>query len=232
MTLTREELLADIPLRILGLARASLMQANMHAGFMDPGSEHWPLMSVLNAAHAGELFIKTIIANEHPLLIFKDIAGLDKNGTIDLDLPTLLKHGRTHDFEKLPQVLWATTGIRLPNPECYEKLRVTRNAIQHFCPPEDISPSNIALDFIYKVIDPLIRDNFDLYAIEHHEDHSVGYDYLVGTLLRKEIRFSLPDDFNLGEIDAGYEIAGADDDYKAWFRGELEKIGKTHLIGK
>ncbi len=232
MTGSRHELLAEIPSRIPGLARASLMQANMHAGFMDPGNEHWPLMSVLNAAHAGELFIKAIIATEHPLLIFKDVPGLDDASSVDLDLPTLLKRGRTHDFEKLPQVLWATTGIRIPDPACYERLRKTRNAVQHFCPPEDENPSAIALKFIYRIIDPLIRDRFNLYAIEHHEDHHIGYDYLVGTLLRKGIRFSVPDDFNLGEIDAGSEIATANKDYKAWFRRELKRIGKINLIGE
>jgi len=228
----RDQLLTEIPSRILGLARASLMQANMHAGFMDPGNEHWPLMSVLNAAHAGELFIKAIIATEHPLLIFKDIPGLDDSSSVDLDLTTLLKRGRTHDFEKLPQVLWATAGIRIPDPGCYERLRKTRNAIQHFCPPEDEDPSAIALEFIYRIIDPLIRERFNLYAIEHHEDHLIGYDYLVGTLLQNGIRFSLPDDFDLGEIDAGLEIAGADKSYKAWFRRELKRIGKTNLIGE
>lgn len=206
------------------------MQANMHAGFIDPGNEHWPLMSVLNAAHAGELFIKAIIATEHPLLIFKDVPGLDDSGSADLDFPTLLKRGRTHDFDKLPQVLWATTGFRIPNPGCYERLRKYRNAVQHFCPPEDDDPSELALEFIYSIIDPLIRDRFGLFAIEHHEDHLIGYDYLVGTLLRRGIRFSLPGDFDLGEINARSEITGTDDGYKAWFRGELERVGKTGLI--
>lgn len=232
MIVSRDDLLAEIPSRILGLARASLMQANMHAGFIDPGNEHWPLMSVLNAAHAGELFIKAIIAAEHPLLIFKDVAGLDDNGVAELDFPILLRRGRTHDFERLPQVLWATTGIRIPDPGCYEQLRVMRNAIQHFCPPDCEDPSALALEFIYRNIDPLICDRFGLYAIEHHEDHSIGYDYLVGTLLRRGLRFSLPDDFDLGEIDASSEIAGTSKDYKAWFRRELERIGKARLIDK
>ena len=227
---SRDELLREIPSRILGLARASLMQANMHAGFMDPGNEHWPLMSVLNAAHAGELFIKAIIATEHPLLIFKDIPGLDDSSATDLDLPTLLKRGRTHDFDKLPQVLWATTGIRIPEPICYERLRRYRNSVQHFCPPEDDDASNLALEFVYGIIDPLIRDRFGLYAIEHHEDRLMGYDYLVGTLLRRGIRFSVPDEFDLREIDARREIKGTDDNYKAWFQAELERIGNTKLV--
>ena len=230
MTSPRDQLLSDIPSRIFGLAEASLMQANMHAAFMDPGNEHWPLMSVLNAAHAGELFIKAIIAAEHPLLIFKDVPGLDDNTAIELDLSTLLKRGRTHDFEKLPQVLWATTGIRIPDPSCYNKLRRLRNTIQHFCSPDDEDPSGVALEFIYRIIDPLIRDRFGLYAIDYHEDHLIGYDHLVGTLLRRGIRFSVPDDFDLPEINAGLEIARTSDEYKKWFRRELDRIGMTKLI--
>ena len=206
------------------------MQANMHACFLDPGNEHWPLMSVLNAAHAGELFIKAIIATKHPLLIFKDVAGLDDNSSVELDMRTLLKRGQTLDFHKLPQVLWATTGTRIPDPDCYERLRKARNAIQHFCPPDDEDSSGLALDFIYRIVDPLIREWFGLYAIEHHEDHLVGYDYLVGTLLRLGIRFSVPDDFDVTEIDVNREISGADVGYMTWFRDELHRIDKGSLM--
>lgn len=213
--------LRGIPRRILGLARAALTQANHHAVFMDPGSEHWPLMSVLNTAHAGELFLKAIIASEHPLLIFKDLVSLDDRSADELDLQRLLTRGKTHDFEKLPQVLWATTGIRIPNPDCFERLRQTRNAIQHFCPPRGQDPSELSLEFIYTILDPLIAERFGLYAIEHHEDHSVGYDHVVGSLLRRELRFSIPPNFRLTEIDVEEEIADASADYRAWVRQTL-----------
>ena len=117
-------------------------------------------MSVLSAAHAGELFLKAIIAKEHPLLIFKDIFNLDDNQSQTLSVASLLKTGRTHDFEKLPQVLWVTTGIRLPNRACYDRLREARNAIQHFCAPEDTYLSDLALEFIYTILDPLIAKHF------------------------------------------------------------------------
>jgi hypothetical protein len=122
--------LTQIPARILGLATGALAQANQHAAFADPGNEHWDFISVLNTAHAGELFLKAIIAKRHPLLIFKDVASLDDNQAKQLDMPTLLTRGRTHDFEKLPQVLWATTGLRVPDMQCFERLRRARNAIQ------------------------------------------------------------------------------------------------------
>jgi hypothetical protein len=140
------EELRQISNRILHLAIGALSQANTHAVYMDPGNEHWALMSVLNAAHAGELFIKAIVAKEHPLLIFKDIFTLDNNRSDALDIAALLQKGRTHEFEKLPQVLWVATGTRLPNPECYERLRKVRNSIQHFCAPEEEDFSDLALE--------------------------------------------------------------------------------------
>lgn len=222
--------LQHIPRSILGLAKAALTQANMHAVYMDPGSEHWPMMSILNTAHAGELFIKAIIANEHPLLIFKDLFGLDDNKSDELDFETLLARGKTHDFEKLPQVLWAVTGHRIPNPDCYERIRRARNAIQHFCPPSDTDLSQLSLEFIHTIIDPLIYEKFNLYAIEYHEDHSVSYDYVVASLLRRQLRFTLPPDFNVTEIDLLDELQGSSAEYMAWFKRELEQINRASLI--
>lgn len=166
--------LEQIPNRILGLATGALAQANQHAVFADPGNEHWDFISVLNAAHAGELFLKAIIAKRHPLLIFKDVPSLDDSRSVELNMATLLTRGRTHDFEKLPNVLWATTGLRVPDMQCFERLRKARNAIQHFCAPEQEDFRALALEFIYKIIDPLIAKEFDLVAIEHHEDHNIG----------------------------------------------------------
>jgi hypothetical protein len=224
------EELRGIPRLILGLARAALTQANHHAVFMDPGSEHWPLMSVLNTAHAGELFLKAIIATEHPLLIFKDLVTLDDKNAEELDLQPLLTRGRTHDFDKLPQILWATTGLRIPNPECYERLRKARNAIQHFCPPDVGDLSALSLEFIYTILDPLIAGRFGIYAIEHHEDHNVSCDYVVACLLRRELRFSIPKDFAVTEIDLDEEISRASAEYRSWFRETLMSIDKADLL--
>jgi hypothetical protein len=70
--------LKDIPERILNVAIGALIQANQHAVYYDPGMDHWTEMSILNAATAGELFLKAIIAKEHPLLIFRDLFQLDE----------------------------------------------------------------------------------------------------------------------------------------------------------
>lgn len=226
------KVLNEIPKRILTLAIGALAQANMHAVFADPGNEHWDFISVTNTAHAGELFLKAIIAKEHPLLIFKDLFSLDDNRADALDLVGLIKRGKTHDFEKLPQVLWVTTGQRLPNPECFDRLRRVRNSIQHFCAPEDEDFRALSLEFIYTIIDPLIRENFGLFAIEYHEDHSIGYDYVVGCVVRHQLRFSIPDDFDLGEIRLRDELTGAKKTYRQWLAKELKRIGREELLCK
>lgn len=222
--------LKNIPDRILNLARGALAQANTHAVYFDPGNEHWEHICVLNTAHAGELFLKAIIAKEHPLLIFKDIFGLDDNRGGLLDVEALIKRGRTHDFERLPQILWATTGMRIPNPECFERLRRARNSIQHFCAPEEQDFRALSLEFIYTIIDPLIAEAFDLCAIEYHEDHSVSYDYVVGALLRSELTFTVPDDFAITEIRMGEKLEGASARYKSWVRRQMKRVGRLDLI--
>lgn len=110
--------LRGISARILGLAIDALTRANTDAVFLDRGKEHRRSLAPLAAAHAGELLLKAMIAKEHPLLLFKNIGEKITNDEIDLNW--LLKNGRTHDFCRLPSVLWATSGILVPDLESYK----------------------------------------------------------------------------------------------------------------
>ncbi|CUX71996.1 MULTISPECIES: hypothetical protein [Agrobacterium] len=224
------ELLKEIPDRILKLAKGALSQANTHLTFADPGNEHWNFICVLNAAHAGELFMKAAIAREHPLLIFKDLFAFDDGQAAEIDLASLIKKGKTHDFDKIPQLLWAVSGIRIPNRECFERLRKARNAIQHFCAPDDEDFRQLSLEFSYTIIDPLIQSTYGLFAIDFHEDHNVGYDYVVEKVVRAQQKFSMPEDFNLSEVSLSEALQGASRGYKSWINSELTKIGRTDLL--
>ncbi len=213
--------LKDIPERILNVAIGALIQANQHAVYYDPGMDHWTDMSILNAATAGELFLKAIIAKEHPLLIFRDLFQLDDPINTDLKLEHIIQKGRTYDFEQLPKLLWVSTGERLPDPDSFEKLRKARNAIQHFCSPTLAGDlRRLALVFLYKNIDPLINRHFGLCAVEYHEDISVGYDYVVECVIRNELLFSIPDDFKITEIDLDEALSGTSGKYQK----ELSKL--------
>jgi hypothetical protein len=221
--------LEQIPQRILHLAMGALTQANTHAVFFDPGNEHWEYMSVINTAHAGELFLKAIIASEHPLLIFRELFNLDDSGDGVLDIDKLIRRGRTYDFERLPQILWVATGKRVPNEPCFDRLRRARNAIQHFCAPDEEDFRALSLEFIYTIIDPLIAEAFKLCAIEFHEDDS--YDYVVQQLLRSELKFTMPNDFNVTEIYIKECLSGASKNYCAWLNNQLKSIGRLDLLG-
>lgn len=177
--------------------------------------DHWTDMSILNAATAGELFLKAIIAKEHPLLIFRDLFQLDDPINTDLKLEHIIQKGRTYDFEQLPKLLWVSTGERLPDPESFEKLRKARNAIQHFCSPTDAGDlRRLALVFLYKNIDPLINRHFGLCAVEHHEDISIGYDYVVDCVIQNELLFSIPEDFKITEINLDAALSDTSEKYQ------------------
>jgi hypothetical protein len=207
--------LKNIPERILEVAIGALTQANQHAVYYDPGMDHWTDISILNAATAGELFLKAIVAREHPLLIFRDLFQLDDPLNEDLKIGHIIQRGRTYNFEHLPKLLWVSTGERLPDVDNFDKLRKARNAIQHFCSPADAGDlRRLALEFLYKNIDPLINRYFGLFAIEYHEDTSVGYDYIVQSVIRNELLFSIPDKFAITEIDLNEALSGTSAAYQ------------------
>jgi hypothetical protein len=218
--------LKDVPNRILNVAIGALTQANSHAVYYDPGMDHWDHMSVLNAALAGELFLKANIAKEHPLLIFRDLFQLDDPSNYDLKIEYLIEKGRTHNFEHLPKLLWVSTGERLPDIDSFERLRKARNALQHFCSPGAmLDLRRLALEFLYNNIDPLINRHFDLFAIEYHEDVSVGYDYVVRCLIMNELLFSIPDKFRLTEIDLNDELSNSSIKYRNEIKSRLAAKG-------
>ncbi|MCI5075744.1 hypothetical protein [Oricola sp.] len=220
------QILTEIPGRVLENATYALTQANMHAVFSDPGNEHWGNMSVLNAAHAGELFLKAIVATEHPLLIFKNIFDFGDNSSTEISLERLLQKAKTHDLQHLPKILWAVKGERIPDMDSFERIRSMRNAIQHFYHPAGFdnygeAARDASLKLIYNIIDPLINKYFGLCAIEFHEDHSIGYDYVVATLLRRALKFNVPNDFHVGEIDIMEECKNTPKSYKDWVVSKL-----------
>jgi len=214
--------LEGIPVRILDVAIGALTQANQHAVYYDPGMDHWTDMSILNAAMAGELFLKAIVAKEHPLLIFRDLFSLDDPANKDLKIEHIIEKGKTYNFEHMPKLLWVSTGERVPDLDNFDKLRKVRNAIQHFCSPsETVDLRRLALEFLYKNVDPLINRHFGLCAIEFHEDPSVGYDYVVECLIQHELFFSIPENFVISEIDLGEALSKSSATYK---NGLVERL--------
>ncbi|MEM1237772.1 MAG: hypothetical protein AAGI10_12430 [Pseudomonadota bacterium] len=203
--------------KILGLATDALRRANTDAVFFDPGMEHRQTLAPLAAAHAGELVLKALIAREHPLLLFKNLGEKSTNDEINLDW--LLAHGRTHDFSRLPSVLWASAGIELPNLDSFKRIAKRRNQVQHFLDNSQGDVQQECLDFIYGNLDPLLDEHFGLCACEYHEDQFP--DYVIGCLLAHEIRFSVPTDLQLSEISPSEYLDNCSKNYRNWVEAHL-----------
>jgi len=202
----------DIPERIFRMASDALTQANTHAIFNGPGVEHWANMSILDSAHAGELFLKAVIAQAHPLLIFRDLFSLDKSAQEPLDIKHVIEHGRTYNLEHLPKLLWVVHGERLPDLDSFEKLRKARNAIQHFCAPDIDRPGDLSLTFLYRNIDPLIKRHFSVDAVNFIEPDEIGY--LVERLVRLELPFSSSEVIEISEFEISEALENVSDAYR------------------
>ena len=172
---------------MLEIGLGALAHANWHSNFTSFMNEHWPELSVLQAAHAAELLLKARIAEEHPLLVFERLPTFKKDKG-PLDLIHLVEQGRAVAYPDLPAQLWATTGIALPSSDQYQEFGRIRNSIQHFVPPPGLDLNKVTAEFIFGVIDPFIHKCWEIFAIDYNEDDE-PYRYVVENLVRDEILF-------------------------------------------
>lgn len=218
--------LTNLHERILESALAALTRANTDAVYFDLRMEHRKFLAPLSAAHAGELLIKAIICKEHPLLLFRNL--FERSTNEEIDLQWLIENGQTHDFSKLPAVMWASLGEALPHKASYETIRRLRNQVQHFTPSAGTSVDDDCLEFIYKNVDPLLNSHFGLFAHNYHEDEFD--DYVIACLVRRQIEFSISPELELTEISLNDELKGSSKQYRSWLESQLVKIGKASLL--
>jgi hypothetical protein len=173
-------------MRNLGLG--ALAHANRHAAYAAMENDRWPDLSVLQAAHAAELLIKARIAQEHPLLIFNQLPRSTQATGSDLNLDDLFKEGRTVQWSDLPERLWASTDLMIPNRDRYDSFGKLRNGIQHFAPAQGVNPGSETLRFVFEVVDPFINQCWGLFAVDYDEDFE-RYIYFVHALVAREIPF-------------------------------------------
>ena len=201
----------EVSRHMLRLGLGALAHSNWHSNYYSHENALWPELSVLQAAHAAEILVKARIAEEHPLLLFEQLPSVKKAGGQQLGVEHLIEHGRTYQWSDLPDRLWATTGLVIPDVECFRRFGFIRNQIQHFAPPSmDLSLETIR--FTFRVIDPFINQCWDLFAIDYNEDHE-PYVYLIENLVRVGVPFLVSK-----EAARDFEHAHPewpDDDYKA-----------------
>jgi hypothetical protein len=170
------------------LGLGALAHANRHAAYAAMENGRWPDLSVLQAAHAAELLIKARIAQEHPLLVFDQLPRSTQAAGPDLVLDDLFKAGRTVQWVDLPERLWASTGLTLPNRKRFEDFGKLRNGLQHFAPAPGTDPGRETLRFVFEVVDPFINQCWGLFAVDYDEDDE-PYVYFVHALVTREIPF-------------------------------------------
>ncbi|MFM7405564.1 MAG: hypothetical protein ACKO3K_02555 [Cuspidothrix sp.] len=177
-----DDTLSNVAENMLSLGRATLAHAIDMLVFCNSAarynkSEQRDSIAVLTAAHAAEILVKSKIAQEHPLLIFKEIPKRAKASKDSLTLSQLMEDGRTLMFSELPDRLWAVSGYDFPNQETYQSFGKLRNTIQHFGRPDrDLTDETIK--FIFTVIQPFLWEHWKLLAIEHFDDPD-GHEYVV-----------------------------------------------------
>lgn len=149
------------------------------------------LMAVSTAAQGAELVLKARIAQEHPLLLFSTLPK-SAHAEDQLTIQELYEYGRTIQYHELPEVLWATTGIRIMRIEQFQEFGKLRNASVHFAVPEDEDWHTTTLKFLFEVMEPLVNrfwnDSMIPYAADW--DEYVWEDALRGQLEQCEIEIT------------------------------------------
>jgi len=177
-------------MRQVGLGLLSEAQVNTflwyYGNTVDVG-----IYAVTQSAHSAEILIKAAIAEQHPLLIFSQLPkSINVVGDL-LDFESLFESGKTLEYSELPERLWAATGYKIKDLAMFNSFGKLRNGIQHFAKPEN-NLSEIAGEFIYKVIDPILEHFWGLFAVEYC-NHKEAENDLIPILVKRGVKFRYPE---------------------------------------
>lgn len=214
-----EKELFDIHKNMIYLGEQSLKHANQLANYINIGfSVNWDILSVLQAAHAMEIFVKARIAQEHPLLILDKYPKESSDGSL-LNLSDLMDSATTIQYKDLPSRLWAATGIKIENVEFYKSFGMIRNKIQHLGIPEGIDFGDLTNRYVYEVIHPFIFKCWNLFAIDYIEDEHY-HEGMVSRLISREVKVVIsPGSIsNIYLDDEAQRVITSGNDYSKWFQ--------------
>ena len=176
------EHMKDYSFNILGCAL-------YNAAFSERGRPFSNTISVINAAHGAEIFIKAKIAEEHVLLIFEKYPP-QNNIEDGLNLDILFESGVTYSYSKLPYILQIVTGYKMKNQDKYLEFGRLRNGLIHFTAVKE-NTSEITLKYLFELCDPVIWDFWDDSFLETALYWNDGY------LAEEGILKEILDEYNL-----------------------------------
>lgn len=165
------EHMKDFGLHVLGKAVVDVI-------FSEYTSPYSHAMGVVRCAHAAELIIKSRIAEEHPLLIFEVLPkAKDPSGKV-MDVSDLLRDGKTIMYSELPNVLWASTGVKVPDIARFNSFGKLRNTITHLAVPDaDLVMETLSFSFL--VIEPLIRQFWNVDIVDYMQEYDADCDEIL-----------------------------------------------------
>lgn len=146
------------------------------------GHPYWSAMGVLHIVQSAETLIKAAIAKEHPLLLITDLPKLSQIQEDTLTIGQLIERGKTVQYNKLPDLLWASTGFEIKELGSYQKMGEERNRIQHLVIPDTDYP-DLVVKFCIQVIDPIL---FEFWGEHFLDDLVIDDDYIFEDDILKE----------------------------------------------
>ena len=127
---------------------------------------------VIHITQAAEILLKARIAQEHPLLIFEKLPEMSQSNKSEdaLNFHYLIQKGRTFSYSKLPDRLWATTGIKIEKKslEFYNNFGQIRNQLIHFSHTNKSQSElqELTLNYSIEVLNPLIEEFWNVSIVE------------------------------------------------------------------
>jgi hypothetical protein len=185
--------LRDIPIQMRHFALHAMGKSLVESIFSEFTNPYAHAIGVVHCAQGAELILKARIAFEHPLLIFEK---LPKPSVDDqpITASSLFDNARTVSYSSLPDLLWAATGVRVPDRITYDSFGRLRKSIVHLgTPPENLSEKT--LNFAFRVIEPLIGEFWSESITEYMTQYDPDcMNYLIEQLEELEIPHSYPRD--------------------------------------
>jgi hypothetical protein len=142
------------------------------AVYSERGRPYAHAMAIGHAAHGTEILVKSRIAQQHPLLIFDGLPS-SRAAKDQLTVHELFEHGQTAPWAELPELLWAVTGYRMPNPKRFLDFGRLRDRILHFAVPE-IDAAGETLRFAFEVVEPMVADFWEESLVPYAEEWDEG----------------------------------------------------------
>jgi uncharacterized protein YfkK (UPF0435 family) len=147
-------------------------------------------IAALSVAHGTEILLKSVLANEHPLLLL-DSKAYQRTPPIEdqIDLDHLF-NSQTIKLSDLPYAIWAATGYKINDSKSFNEFIKLRNKIQHLGIPHQEEILNKTLSFLFTIVDPILNlfwNNDLLNLIRPY-----GVEDFVTQLEKRNVSYTLP----------------------------------------